>query len=685
MRARTAAITAWSTLGLCVVLTAAGWWLSALNVGTPIPEELGDVTPATDSMILLGVLPFSIVGAMIFARRPGNRIGLIFLFTGLGVAISVSASEYAILGLLTDPGSLPGTPWAAWLQLAGIAMVVPIFSLLPLLFPDGILLSRRWIPVALLAAASMLFFLLGSFAPGPIPGFGVRNPVGIRGFGAFLDLGWGPLFLSAVGSIAALIVRFRRSRGDERQQLKWFTFAAAMLVLYFVISSIVFPEVSSPLWLIPLAIGLAALPVATGIAVLKYRLYDIDVVINKALVFGLLALFITIVYGGIVVGVGALVGSGGSPVLSAIAAGVVAVAFQPVRHRAQRLANRVVYGKRATPYEVLSEFSERVGETYAAEDILPRMARILGEGTGAQRAEVWLRSGSELRLAASWPEDLAGEARRLTGDALPLFEDVSAAVPVRHQGELLGALTVTKPPNEPITPAEEKLVADVAGQAGLVLRNAALIEDLRASRKRLVAAQDEERRKLERNLHDGAQQQLVALAVKLRLLESAIPTDPGNAIKLAREVGADAGDALENLRDLARGIYPPLLADKGLPAALEAQARKAPLPIQVEAGGVGRFPQEVEAAVYFSCLEALQNVAKYAEASRARVRLSATDGEVLFSVEDDGRGFDPDGTGYGTGLQGIADRLEALRGSLEVRSEPGSGTTLRGRIPVGER
>jgi signal transduction histidine kinase len=233
-----------------------------------------------------------------------------------------------------------------------------------------------------------------------------------------------------------------------------------------------------------------------------------------------------------------------------------------------------------------------------------------------------------------------------------------------------------------MTPAREKLIRDVAAQAGLVLRNVRLIEDLRASRQRLVTAQDEERRRIERNIHDGAQQQLVALAVQLRLLEQQVERDPGAAREAAGRLRAAAAEALEDLRDLARGIYPPLLADQGLRAALEAQARKAPLPVAVEADGVGRYPREAEAAVYFCCLEALQNAAKHAGASRILVRVAPEDGELRFTVEDDGRGYDPPTTPRGSGLQNMADRIEALGGSLEVRSSPGRGTAVTGRLPA---
>ncbi|MGH2642143.1 MAG: sensor histidine kinase, partial [Actinomycetota bacterium] len=224
-------------------------------------------------------------------------------------------------------------------------------------------------------------------------------------------------------------------------------------------------------------------------------------------------------------------------------------------------------------------------------------------------------------------------------------------------------------------------IQDLAGQAGLVLRNAALIEDLRASRQRLVAAQDHERRRIERNIHDGAQQQLVALAVKLRLADALVGKDEDGAHALLGELHDETSQALEDLRDLARGIYPPLLADKGLAVALEGQARKSAVPVTVASDGIGRYPQEIEAAVYFSCLEALQNIAKYADASVATIRLERSNGTLTFDVTDDGVGFDPAVASHGTGLQGIADRLAALGGALDVRSTPGRGTTVSGRLP----
>jgi signal transduction histidine kinase len=424
-----------------------------------------------------------------------------------------------------------------------------------------------------------------------------------------------------------------------------------------------------------------ALPVAIGVAVLQFHLYDLDVVVKKALVAGTLAVVVIAVYGALVGLYGLVAAEGTSSGWVFVVALALGLAFRPVSRFARRLADRVVYGRRATPYEVLTEFSERVGDAYATEDVLERMARLLGEGTGAERVDIWLHVGGGLRPAACWPGDLPEETH-----TLPLFAVARPGTfEVRHHGEILGAITVAMPANDPMNPAKERVIRDLASQAGLVLRNARLVEELRASQRRLVAARDEERRRIERNIHDGAQQQLVALSVQARLVRQLAGRDPEKADGMISVIEAQLQTALEDLRDLARGIYPPLLADKGLGPALEAQARRSPVPVTVETNGVGRFPQEIEAAVYFACLEALQNIAKYAEATSARVTVARVNGDLTFEVSDDGRGFDPDRTRYGTGLQGIADRLAALDGRLEVRSRPGAGTRIAGSLECSER
>ena len=686
MREKVAGRLAWSLAIIAVSLAAAGA-IFGLKNGSALFSYSG-------AFDMVGVVAFAVLGAILASRRPSNPIGWIYVSTGVSFALSALGDQAATYGLVTDPGAAPRAAFGSWLSVwvwAPASGLLMVFSLL--LFPDGRLPSRRWRPVAWLGALGIVLItvpvalegwslrgpkLLYSNEPPPTLPDAFRLAVYVQQFAFFV------MFLLALASAISLVVRFRRASGDEREQIRWFAFGGGLLILGFVSNTFTNNNLLG-------IVGLAGLPVAATIAILKYRLYDIDVVINKTVVYGLLAAFFTAVYVAIVVGIGTAFGSRSSRLLTVLAAVVMAVAFQPVRERARRLANRVVYGKRATPYEVLSDFSERAAGAYSTEDVLPRMAPVLAEGTGATRAEVWLRVGAELRPAASWPEPSGEEPLRLriVGDELSEVPGSGQAFPVRHQGELLGALTLTKPPSEPLTPTETKLLSDLASQVGLVLRNVRLtselqarLEELRASRQRLVAAQDEERRRLERNLHDGAQQQLVALAVKLGMAETLARKDPERTAEMLLGLKADTGEALDNLRDLARGIYPPLLADKGLGAALDSQARKAAVPTTVEVDSIGRYPQEVEAAVYFCCLEALQNVAKYAGASKASIRLLADHGSLGFEIEDDGAGFDTGAIGYGTGLQGMADRLDAIGGTLEVRSQPGEGTTITGRIPA---
>jgi signal transduction histidine kinase len=519
-------------------------------------------------------------------------------------------------------------------------------------------------------------------------GLGIENPLALASDPEDGPLAFSVVFavLSLLAGAVALVTRVRRNRDPVvRAQLRWLAWAGGVVAVAY--ATLFVPPLLGldesgladvAATIVVLSFGL--IPVAIGVAVLRYRLYDIDLVIRKTIVFAVVVAFIAIVYVGLVVGVGAAIGSRTSPVLSAVAAAIVALVFQPVRSRAARLADRVVYGQRATPYEVLANFSERVGETYAAEDVLERMARVVGEGVGARRAEVWMRLGDRDRLAAIWPSDGEPSARPEANDAV---------FPVEHQDAVLGSLALTAPANDPLTPAKRNLVTHLAAQAGLVLHNVRLTEelrarldDLRAAQKRLVAAQDQERKRIERNIHDGAQQQLVALAVRLGLTDQLIDRDPAKAHESIAQLKAETQTALEDLRNLARGIYPPLLADEGLGAALDAQARRAALPVETDVRLERRLAPEVEAAVYFSCLESLQNVAKYAGATAARVLVEQTDGVVTFEVADDGAGFDPGARGYGTGLQGISDRLGALDGTLEVHSEPGRGTVVRGRVPV---
>jgi signal transduction histidine kinase len=683
--------------GLTILGITAGIWLSILDAGAF----------ETDLAFLLSFCLFPIIGYILAIRRPNNAIS--WLMLGIGAAFGLSAlvgsyASYAIHGRVG--GYHTGAIALAFDQPMWVPIVGLPATFLILLFPDGHLPSPRWRWFAWVLGVSMVItFLAILFGPGQFEESAfpnVVNPLGSEALRPVLAVATASIVMlpiGVIGSLVSLVQRFRRSTGIERLQLRWLVTAAGTVAILYASALVLSFNASwgteaTPGWLgIIQALAIVSfglIPIAIGISVLRYHLFDIDLVINKALLLAAMVVFITLVYVAIVVGVGALVGSQANPVLSAVAAAVVALAFQPARRRAQRFADRLVYGKRATPYEVLSQFSDRLGNAYANEELLPRMARALAEGTGASRADVWVRIGDELRAEAVWPQDADRPAPLVaSANTEGTLSSSSMREPVRHRGELLGALSITKKPGESITATEEKLVRDLAAQAGLVMRNVALaeqlmdtIEELRASRQRLVTAQDERAKQLERNLHDGAQQQIVALTVKLRLLGQLMDRDVEKAKSMASDLQADATDALEQLRDLARGIYPPLLADQGLVAALEAQARKASVPTEVRSDGIGRYPQDIEAAVYFCVLEALNNVAKYAEATRAEVSLAQDDGHLRFAVIDDGTGFDTAETSYGTGVQGMADRLDAIGGALQVVSRKGGGTTIEGRIPT---
>jgi signal transduction histidine kinase len=686
---------AWTIWGVSVAFVIA--WLAVDASSSPV--DIGEY-----AFVVFAVLLYSTVGALITSRQAGNRVGLLFAWVGLSASISLLAGSYATMAQQRD---LPFLAATAWVGRVGFAAMFGPLAFLFLIFPTGRPPSRRWgwlLRVMLVAYAVVIIgfaltpgSLEAGFAELPRP---VANPIGLpsswkESIEAITTVAGLVVAAGALLSVLSLIQRYRRAAQLERQQVRWLAFLGVFLGIILVLSfgliatgAINDEGVLSGVAFFTFIIGVfLGIPLVCGIAILRHGLWDLDVVVKKTVQYGLLVVGFTVVVGLVLILLPAMfigLGSGisGAPVI--VGGVLLAVGFTLVRSRAQRWANRVVYGKRSTPYEVLSEFAERVGGTYSTEDVLPRMAQLLGEATGARTARVWLRIGREMRAEASWPPDVPSTRNvPIRGDELPDFGG-DDAFEVRHQGELLGALTVFLAANDPMNPTKAKLARDMAAQAGLVLRNVRLIEDLRESRRRIVSAQDERARTLERNIHDGAQQQLVALSVKLRLATGLLERDPTKARTMLEELQGQTTETLEDLRDLARGIFPPLLADKGLPAALEAQARKSPVPVTVQPDSVGRYGQDVESAVYFCCLEALNNVAKYAEASSVEIRLRQSDGELRFEVADDGVGFDTVAGSDGTGLQGMADRLDAIGGTLDVVSAPGAGTTVAGWLSVEE-
>jgi signal transduction histidine kinase len=412
--------------------------------------------------------------------------------------------------------------------------------------------------------------------------------------------------------------------------------------------------------------------------------------------------------------------------LSMVAAAVAAVSFAPARERLIDWANRQVFGARQAPDEVLRTFGSRMTRAIAMDELLLQLAESLRKTMALTSADVYTGLGDVLERTAAVPDTgarslIIGERERpviaragVSGRAwasvwLPALlesQNVSVAdlsppllrvAPVSHAGELLGLIVVRRPAEaDPFSAEDDRVLTELARQVGLALHNARLdtalattldelrkqAEELRRSRARIVASADAERRRVERDLHDGAQQHLVALAVNLRLTRDLITEDTETAVTMLDQLADEVKATIQELRDLAHGIYPPLLADSGLTEALRAAGRRSPLPVAVTAPGIGRYGLDVETAVYFCCLEALQNAAKHAAGASVQVRLWEESGGLLFSVADDGPGFDPAFARSGHGYTNMADRLGAIGGTVRWDSVPGAGTTISGSVPL---
>jgi signal transduction histidine kinase len=708
------AVVAWITLGAASLLSATfallylvvGGILRLDDVLSPSAQEVMNQpwwAVAGDFETVAAYLVFAILGALIVVRRDGHRMGWLFCAIGLVGTLEAVAAAYAIVTMIVAPGLAAGGLAAAWIyNWVWVPDAVLVLVFLPLLFPTGRLPSPRWRLVAWPAfGAALILTLSAAFHRGPLWNFGdlivTPNPVGLiaiesppTGAAAAIPT---LLPIAMVGAGMSLIVRLRRATGEERRQLQWFVFFGAVAIGAWVLQHVIrfvlaFP--SSPALeavglVAPLA--LAGLAASTGLVILRYRLYDIDRVVSRTLAYAGLAVVITALYLAIVVGIGSFVGtsSASGPVLPIVATALVALAFQPLRQRLQQQANRLVFGRRVAPYEALATLSREVAGTPTHDDVLPRLARAAAEGVGAARgrARVILASGQS--RSSIWPPD---------GDG-----DYDQVVAVIHAGAKVGDIAVARSPSDPFTTSELASIADLAASAGPLLSNlrlahelearleqiSAQAEELRLSRERVLAAQDAERRRIERDIHDGAQQQLVVLAFGLGAARQLIEEDPARAAARLHDLGTQAGEVLQSLRDLARGVFPQLLADRGIAVALSEHigrwCSRAELEVDPALEG-WRFEPSVEAALYFVAREALQNAAKHAPDARVSVAIIPAAGGLVLTVTDDGPGFEAS-DGAGVGIQNMADRLASLGGSFEIRSTPGGGTTIRGTVPLG--
>jgi signal transduction histidine kinase len=654
--------------------------------------------------LLIGVSVISVVAGVILARQPRNAFSWCFAGAALLYAIYAFTSQYAVHGLVVRPGSVPFAAAAARLQLFDYQPLVGCYLFAALLFPDGRLLSTRWrvfaaIIVLVVAADGVRHW----DAPYPLEaGVGGKQGVPVTGppelwaigasmrwFGSWLA--WG--FFALFGALALhVVLRMRRATGDTRLQLKWFTYTVAFGVAGSMFMSVAglpnmpaaFRDAVSPFtdWAQEardVTLGIL-LPLSIGFAMLRYRLYDIDVVISRTIVYGGLALFVTLTYGLVVAVVGAALGQtvGLGPVATIIAIALIAALLEPVRARLHALANIAIYGRRANPYEVLSDFAQSVGAAARADVLLPRMADLVRDAMHAAQVEVWVRVGDQLQLAASSP--VTGAARAVMPSTVELLQRAAGAgtvVPVFLDAEPLGALLVRKARGEALNTTERRLLGDLASQAGLVFSRFRLVEELRESRTRIVAAQDEERRRIERDLHDGAQQRFVNAMLSVGMAQAVEGPNRPSA-ELLEQATREMQAGLSELRALARGLHPPLLTDEGLPVAIASLADRSPILTTVTIHADRRYAEPVEVTAYFVVAEALANAAKHSRASTIAIRLDEVDGKLCVEVEDDGvGGVDPQ---RGSGLIGLQDRAAAVGGLLAFDSD-GHGTIVRAEIP----
>jgi signal transduction histidine kinase len=678
-RASVSAAVALVAIGVGLAVFGVWWSLSSRSVLVPPGVEAGP-----GAAFFLGTVPFVLAGGVVAVERRRNPIGWILLLSGVTWQLYGVAGVHRVV--LGAGGSSPVAAWL-WevLWIPGICVVPALF----LLFPDGRLPSRRWRVLAVwlgIAVGSLL--LAVGLRPGPLTATPIDNPLGLDvladvspALEAVGNLGFA---LGTLAAFAASWVRYRRGGRTERYQLKWFLSAAVIVVAGLSLGNVLEAAgASSEVTGLVRGAPLVALPVAVAAAVLRHRLYGIDVVITRAVVYAGLAASVTLVYATMVVGVGSLVGARADAnlQLTVAATAVAALAFQPARVRLQRVANRLVYGQRASPYEVLASFTRQMTGTPATIGAPTAIARAVTGSLEVSSCEVWLRDRDELRPAGRWPDGgHASPAVELPTAGGPLrLPGTDRAYPVRHDEVLLGAIGVTLPAGGSLTSTEDRLLEDLAAAAWLVLDNSRLLADLRTSRQRLVAAQDTQRRRTERDLHDGAQQRLLELALTLTVArQHADQLGDGPTVSTIAAAELQLRAALSELRDLARGLHPAILTDRGLVAALESLAERAPLAVTVAASPLGRLSTTCETTAYFVAAEALANIVKHAGAASASIVVTVQGTCLRLVVDDDGcGGADPSRPG----LRGLADRVGALDGRLEVVSPAGSGTRLVAELP----
>ncbi len=710
---RTASRLAWSLWATSVALMAFAILLEFVTYDALSVMSIDDLFPALAVPIGVLSLVYPTMGALIASRLPRNPIGWIFCIVGLLYGMKRSADEYSAY---TAYGNI-ASPWGEYagffsslLDFTGQALA-GVF--LMLLFPAGRLPSRRcrivvW--AALFGAA--LTLLSNALGPHENLRFGIVGVVGgvlttYELFAAMYCLGMTLLLASTTAALLSLILRLRRARGDERQQLKWFLYAAApaaiglsaamleLVVTRFTTYLLFNTVYLLPPWLLFFAyanyvsiVALLVLPVCTYVAISRHRLYDIDRLINRTLVYGALTACIAGIYALAVGGIGTVFEARGNFGISLLAAVLVAVLFQPLRSRLQRGVNRLMYGERDDPYAVTSRLGRRLEAAIEPGAVLPTVTETIAQALKLPYAAILLKEGEGFRTTAAYGSP-TGEPH---------------AWPLVYQREEIGRLVIApRAPGEEFSAADRRLLADLARQAEMAVHAVRLTTDLQRSRERLVATREEERRRLRRDLHDGLGPTLASLALRLDAARKLVRRKPEDAEALLSRLKDQTQDTVGDVRRLVYGLRPPALDDLGLLAAVRQQAEihgfvVHGLPGDEATGAVdGRglafsleapedllpLPAAVEVAAYRIVQEALTNVVRHARAKTCRVRFSVdrAGGVLELEVTDDGVGM-PEDRRAGVGLSSMRERAEELGGTLVVEPGPKGGTRVLARLPM---
>jgi len=639
-------------------------------------------------------ITYCVVGALVASRHPRNPIGWMFCATGFFSAINMLSSGYALYSELTrmnDP--LPGAMFARWLTIwIWIPNVLLPVTFLLLLFPNGTLLSRRWHPIAWAAGLGLLG-VTGSLAfhPGPLEVMGLNgsNPYGIPGGVAFISALLtiaAPLLLVGVfGSIASIIIRFRGAVGIERAQLKWLAVAGVVVIVGNILGSIPWwllgdNPATRELSIVITDITIVTIVVATGIAILRYRLWDIHIFLNRTLVYGSLTALVIGVYVVIVGSLGTLLQTGGNLAVSLFGTGIIAISFQPLRERLQRGVNRLMYGERDDPYAVLGRLSEQLEVVSASQSVLPTIVETVADAFKLPYAAIALKEGEQFPIAAQYARSSA---------FAPQDNGSMEILPLVYQLETIGQMILApRAPTEAFSQSDRRLLETIARQAGVAAYNVRLTQDLQRSRERLVTTREEERRRLRRDLHDGLGPVLAAMSFKLDAVYNLAERDADAVKKMSTELKAQMQEVLADIRRIAYDLRPPALDELGLVGALKAhvtshnQVQGLQITLEAPENSLS-LPAAVEVAAYRIALEAITNVSRHAGAHQCYVKLSLPD-DLCLEITDNGRGL-PNTVRAGVGLTSMRERAEELGGMCVAEALPQGGTTVMARLPLSSK